>query len=108
MLALTTLISSAYCTKATEGMSMKSIRDVISHTQRHWVGDGFHVIPVFANKAFTNDMSPFLMFDYAAPKEFSPTKKRLGVGQHLTEDSRQSRLLSKDRSSMPTRREIAV
>lgn len=61
---------------------MKSIRDVISHTQRHWVGDGFHVIPVFANKAFTNDMSPFLMFDYAAPKEFSPTKKRLGVGQH--------------------------
>jgi quercetin 2,3-dioxygenase len=48
----------------------------------HWVGDGFNVFPVFANKAFTNELSPFLMFDYAAPKEFKPTNKRLGVGQH--------------------------
>ena len=79
LLIFSSFISVVEC-KAVEGM--KSIRDVISHTQRHWVGDGFHVIPVFANKAFTNDMSPFLMFDYAAPKEFSPTKKRLGVGQH--------------------------
>ena len=46
------------------------------------VGDGFHVYPVFANKAFTQEMSPFLMFDYAAPKNFPPTKKRLGVGEH--------------------------
>ena len=27
-------------------------------------------------------MSPFLMFDYAAPKKFAPSKKRLGVGEH--------------------------
>jgi len=60
----------------------KKIREVISHTQKHWVGDGFHVIPVFGNKAFTNDLSPFIMFDYAAPKEFSPTPQRKGVGQH--------------------------
>ena len=66
LLVLKTLISSTDCTKAIEGMSMKSIRDVISHTETLG-GDGFHVIPVFANKAFTNDMSPFLMFDYAAP-----------------------------------------
>jgi len=46
------------------------------------VGDGFHVYPVFANKAFTQEMSPFLMFDYAAPEKFPPTKKRLGVGEH--------------------------
>jgi hypothetical protein len=25
---------------------------------RHWVGDGFHVYPVFANQAFTKEMSP--------------------------------------------------
>jgi len=48
----------------------------------HWVGDGFHVLPVFHHKAFTREMSPFLMFDYAAPKQFSPTRGKLGVGQH--------------------------
>jgi redox-sensitive bicupin YhaK (pirin superfamily) len=37
---------------------------------------------VFANKAFTEDLSPFLMFDYAQPKHFPPTTKRLGVGRH--------------------------
>ena len=35
---------------------------------RHWVGNGFHVFPVFHNKAFTKEMSPWLMFDYASPK----------------------------------------
>ena len=29
-----------------------------------WVGDGFNVFPVFANLAFTNDISPFLMVSY--------------------------------------------
>ena len=41
------------------------------------------VYPVFADLAFTNVVSPMLMFDYAAPKEFPVNKKRpLGVGQH--------------------------
>jgi hypothetical protein len=46
------------------------------------VGDGFHVYPVFSDLAFTKHVSPFLMFDYAAPKHFTPTSKRRGVGQH--------------------------
>ncbi len=46
------------------------------------VGDGFHVKPVFANKAFSQDLSPFLMFDYGAPRRFEPTTRRLGVGAH--------------------------
>ena len=37
---------------------------------------------VFANNAFSEAISPFLMFDYAAPKAFPPTSKQLGVGQH--------------------------
>jgi hypothetical protein len=49
---------------------------------RYRVGDGFNVYPVFANKAFTKELSPFLMFDYAAPKYFPPTQKKLGVGEH--------------------------
>ena len=42
------------------------------------------MLKVFANKAFTSELSPFLMFDYAAPKEFPPSKSRdrRGVGQH--------------------------
>lgn len=32
--------------------------------------------------AFTEELSPFLMFDYAAPKEFPPNAgKPKGVGQ---------------------------
>jgi redox-sensitive bicupin YhaK (pirin superfamily) len=53
-----------------------------NHTQSHWVGDGFHVHPVLADMAFTKAPSPFLMFDYAKPEHFPPTKKRLGVGEH--------------------------
>lgn len=50
---------------------------------RHWVGDGFHVYPVFSNLAFKEDLSPLLMFDYAAPKKFSSKVGRpRGVGQH--------------------------
>lgn len=49
---------------------------------RHWVGDGFHVHPSFGRLAFTENISPFLMCDHAAPKEFPPTVQRRGVGQH--------------------------
>lgn len=50
---------------------------------KHWVGDGFHVFPVFADLAFSEDISPMLMFDFAPPKNF-PAKigQPRGVGQH--------------------------
>eukprot|EP00933_Yihiella_yeosuensis_P007871 TRINITY_DN113070_c0_g1_i1.p1 TRINITY_DN113070_c0_g1~~TRINITY_DN113070_c0_g1_i1.p1 ORF type:complete len:335 (-),score=67.66 TRINITY_DN113070_c0_g1_i1:457-1461(-) len=60
----------------------KQVVEVMRKPRRHWVGDGFHVYPVFADKAFTRDLSPFLMFDYASPEHFPPTKQKLGVGQH--------------------------
>ena len=66
-------------------MALRSVKQVLPATPKHWVGDGFHVHPVFAHKAFTEELSPFLMFDYAAPKEFPPLRKRhhpKGVGQH--------------------------
>ena len=61
---------------------MKSIKKVLPATRPHWVGDGFHVYPVLGQVAFTNEISPFLMFDYGAPKTFKPTSRKLGVGQH--------------------------
>uniref|UniRef100_A0A7S3LPR6 Pirin N-terminal domain-containing protein n=1 Tax=Aplanochytrium stocchinoi TaxID=215587 RepID=A0A7S3LPR6_9STRA len=63
-------------------MVSKAIKTILPRTSSHWVGDGFKVYPVFANMAFTKEISPFLMLDYAAPKEFSPSLRRRGVGKH--------------------------
>jgi redox-sensitive bicupin YhaK (pirin superfamily) len=46
------------------------------------VGDGFLVRPLFADLAFGQEVSPFLMLDYAAPHEFRPSAKPPGVGAH--------------------------
>merc|ERR1712232_1444075 len=62
--------------------SFRSIMKIIPKQPKHWVGDGFNVYPVFGQYAFAESLSPWLMFDYATPKSFPPTKKRLGVGQH--------------------------
>jgi hypothetical protein len=62
--------------------SMKSIKRLLPRPSAHWVGDGFNVYPVFHDLAFSEELSPFLMLDYAAPKKFPSTKKKLGVGQH--------------------------
>lgn len=63
-------------------MSHKTIERVIEAPQPHWVGDGFYVRPLFADLAFTPHISPFLMFDYAAPVEFPPSQTPPGVGPH--------------------------
>merc|ERR1712070_1081823 len=60
----------------------KSIRQILPNPGKHWVGDGFNVYPVFSHLAFTNEISPFLMFDYGAPLEFDRTRKQRGVGKH--------------------------
>ena len=63
--------------------SNRAIRQILPRPRAHWVGDGFNVYPVFAEKAFTGELSPFLMFDYAAPKQFpARNPRKLGVGQH--------------------------
>ena len=65
-----------------EFKQLKTISKIIPTAGKHWVGDGFNVRPLFDSYAFTEAISPFLMFDYAEPKMFPPTKKRLGVGNH--------------------------
>jgi len=62
---------------------MKKIKAIIPAPARsHWVGDGFPVRAIFADKAFTQEISPFLMFDYGGPAEFTPTEQKRGVGPH--------------------------
>jgi quercetin 2,3-dioxygenase len=62
---------------------MKQIKVILpAPAQGHWVGDGFPVRPIFGRLAFTQDVSPFLMFDYGGPLQFTPTTQKRGVGAH--------------------------
>lgn len=60
----------------------KSIIGHHGNAQGHWVGDGFPVRSLFSYNAFGQQISPFLLLDYAGPHEFAPSGKRRGVGQH--------------------------
>ncbi len=63
--------------------AFRSIKRILPAPSPHWVGDGFKVFPVFSDLAFTEELSPLLMFDYGAPNKFPPRAgKPLGVGQH--------------------------
>jgi redox-sensitive bicupin YhaK (pirin superfamily) len=48
----------------------------------HWVGDGFHVRNLFPSNGIENEISPFLMLDYAGPTRVSPSATPRGVGEH--------------------------
>ena len=61
----------------------KKIKYTYSADQKHWVGDGFHVYGLLRPSEELNKfISPFVMLDYASPKEFSISAKRRGVGEH--------------------------
>lgn len=61
---------------------MKKILGVYSAPPRHWVGDGFPVRSLFSYNSQGEDLSPFLLLDYAGPVEFSPASTPRGVGPH--------------------------
>jgi redox-sensitive bicupin YhaK (pirin superfamily) len=61
---------------------MKKLSFIQRNNGRHWVGDGFPVRSIFSYNDIHEEMSPFLLLDYAGPTEFTPTEKRRGVGQH--------------------------
>ncbi|MAJ24493.1 MAG: quercetin 2,3-dioxygenase [Rickettsiales bacterium] len=63
--------------------NFKKIKYTYTADQKHWVGDGFHVYGLLRPSEKLNKfISPFIMLDYAAPKEFSITDQRRGVGEH--------------------------
>ncbi len=61
---------------------MKKILGIYTNNQRHWVGDGFPVRSLFAYNTFGQQLSPFLLLDYAGPLAFTPTTGKRGVGEH--------------------------
>ncbi|HNP61656.1 MAG TPA: pirin family protein [Nitrospirales bacterium] len=61
---------------------MKSISGIYKSGSTHMVGDGFPVRNIFPSQNLTEEISPFLLLDYAGPASFPPTNQRLGVGEH--------------------------
>lgn len=84
LLATSTTSLETTCPNSAETMpQFRSVKRVMLKPYKHWVGDGFHVYPVFADLAFKDDLSPLLMFDYAEPKAFGgKLGQPRGVGQH--------------------------
>ena len=66
-----------------EGKNIKKVKVSYTVDQKHWVGNGFHVYGLLRPTEDLNKyISPFIMMDYASPKEFSKTNERRGVGEH--------------------------
>ncbi|MFA7603094.1 MAG: pirin family protein [Novosphingobium sp.] len=62
---------------------MKTLVEILRSNGSHWVGDGFPVHSLFSYHGDTRAISPFLLFDYAAPHMFEPNAASpRGVGQH--------------------------
>lgn len=61
---------------------MKKLAFIKRSNGSHWVGDGFPVQNIFSYSDIANELSPFLLMDYAGPANFPPTTRKLGVGQH--------------------------
>jgi quercetin 2,3-dioxygenase len=61
---------------------LKILVDVIRNAQAHWVGDGFPVRTVFSYDQYGQELSPFLLLDYAGPHEFEAATRTRGVGPH--------------------------
>jgi redox-sensitive bicupin YhaK (pirin superfamily) len=60
----------------------KTVLGVHPSPKGHWVGDGFPVRSLFTYDGLGQQLSPFLLLDYAGPAEFSPALRPRGVGEH--------------------------
>lgn len=61
---------------------MKKLAFIKRGNGQHWVGDGFPVQSIFSYRDIAEEMSPFLLMDYAEPTQFEPTTQRRGVDAH--------------------------
>jgi quercetin 2,3-dioxygenase len=61
---------------------MKKLLRIHKSSGMHWVGNGFPVRSVFDYNGLGQELSPFLLLDYAAPYQFAPGQEKRGVGAH--------------------------
>lgn len=60
----------------------KHVQEVYEPGSHHWVGDGFPIRNLFPSNGVSEEVNPFLMFDYAGPTTFEPSDKPRGVEEH--------------------------
>jgi len=60
----------------------KKVVEIHQYGSRHWVGDGFPVRNLIPGNTVGDQLSPFLLLDYAGPEKFAPTDRPRGVGEH--------------------------
>ncbi|WP_241721767.1 pirin family protein [Raoultella sp. HC6] len=61
---------------------MKQITGVYTAPSQHWVGNGFPVRSLFSYQTHGEQLSPFLLLDYAGPHSFPAGSGKRGVGEH--------------------------
>jgi quercetin 2,3-dioxygenase len=61
---------------------LKTLVDVLRDATDHWGGDGFPIRTVFSYEQLGEEISPFLLLDYAGPYRFEPAARPRGVGPH--------------------------
>lgn len=62
---------------------LKKIKFIHTPSDKHWVGNGFHVHSMFQpTPELVPHISPFLLMDYAPPETFLPSTEKRGVGEH--------------------------
>ena len=61
---------------------MKQVTGVYTAPRPHWVGDGYPVRSLFSYQSHAEQLSPFLLLDYAGPHTFAPGAEKRGVGEH--------------------------
>jgi redox-sensitive bicupin YhaK (pirin superfamily) len=66
-------------------IGQEQVKEVVSvhrHGSAHMVGDGFPVRNLIPGDDIGEQLSPFLLLDYAGPAYFPPTDTPRGVGEH--------------------------
>ena len=63
-------------------MAGRTVAAIFEGSEPHIVGDGFPVQTFFPQPGLDAEISPFLLLDYAGPKEFPPTGEPRGVDEH--------------------------
>jgi len=66
----------------TQPTKAKRVQRVVRDQPAHWVGDGFRVRGLLSYRDSPEEVSPFLLMDYAAPHAFGPSQHQRGVGTH--------------------------
>jgi redox-sensitive bicupin YhaK (pirin superfamily) len=61
---------------------VKKLVDILRNAEGHWVGDGFPVRTMFSYDQMGQELSPFLLLDYAGPHDFEAAARPRGVGPH--------------------------